>query len=257
MGVLMTYANGHGLTGADGALSVEAAFAWRLLHRAFLLDNGAEFADFFTRITLPANANDLSLGRSLHMLYAGAVATKAVAAGELLSLFVGIDEYQVLSDDNLEKLVSCLQNSKQLDKIRVYPVFAGTDWSKMSIANSSKPDTMRVPMTLLLPRDAEHAVASVPEWKERLVNEEFRRQVFYLGGMPRPVVELARSGDFNNVWGTRVQKNWNMDDHSLIKLVAWAMSGLPVKKVDCPKLRIWQRKKLPRDTTQATTLGND
>ena len=61
------------MTGADEALSVEAAFAWRLLHRAFLLDNGSEFADFFTRITLPANANDLDLGRALHVLYAGAV----------------------------------------------------------------------------------------------------------------------------------------------------------------------------------------
>lgn len=243
MGVLMTYANGHGLTGADGALSVEAAFAWRLLHRAFLLDNGSEFADFFTRITLPANANDLDLGRALHVLYAGAVATNVVAEGQLLSLFVGIDEYQVVSDDNLKKLVTCLQNCMQLGKVRVYPVFAGTDWSKMSIANSSKPDTMRVPLPLLLPRDAERAVESVPEWKERLVSEEFRRQVFYLGGMPRPVVELARSGVYKNVWRTRVEMNWDMDAHSLINLVAWAMSGLSIERRSCPNLRIRAKEK--------------
>ena len=243
MGVLVMYANGHALTGADEALSVEAAFAWRLLHRAFLLDNGAEFASFFKRRTLPANANDLALDDALHVLYAGAVATKAVAEGQLLSLFVGIDEYQVLSDDDLEKLVSCLQNCKQLDKVRVYPLFAGTDWSKMSIANSSKPDTKCVPLPLLLPRDAERAVESVPEWKERLVDEEFRRRVFYLGGMPRPVVELARSGDYKDLWRTRVKNNWKMDGQSLIKLVAWAMSGLPVKKVDCPELKIWAKEK--------------
>jgi hypothetical protein len=243
LGVLVMYANGHALTGADEVLSVEAAFAWRLLHRVFLEDNGAEFATFFKKRTLPANANDLALEDALHVLYAGALATKAVAEGQLLSLFVGIDEYQVLSDGDLEKLVSCLQNCKQLDNIRVYPLFAGTDWSKISIANSSKPDTKRVPLPLLLPRDAEHAIESVPEWKQRLVDEEFRRRVFYLGGMPRAVVELARSGDYDDVWTTRVQNNWNMDDKSLIKLVAWAMSGLPVKKADCPELKIWAKEK--------------
>ena len=134
MGVLVMYANGHALCGADTALSVEAAFAWRLLHRAFLEDNGAELTKFFTRVTLLANADDLTLEKALHLLYAGAVKTNALVNGEMLSLFVGMDEYQVLTDDALLELVSCLQNCKQLKNVRIYPLFAGTDWSKMSIA---------------------------------------------------------------------------------------------------------------------------
>ena len=247
LGVLVMYANGHSLTRADAALSVEAAFAWRLLHRAFLEENGADFAEFFNMTVLPANANDLALDDALHVLYAGAVATGVVAAGEWLSLFFGIDEYQALSDDQLEKLVSCLHNCMQLGKIRIYPLFAGTNWSKMNIVNSAMPDTMRVPLPLLLPRDAERAIESVPEWKERLADDEFRRQVFFLGGMPRPVVELARGADFDVVWRTRVKKNWKMDDHSLIKLVAWAMSGLPVQRANCPKLRIRAKEKAAKE----------
>lgn len=243
MGVLVMYANGHALCGADTALSVEAAFAWRLLHRAFLEDNGAELTKFFTRVTLPANADDLTLEKALHLLYAGAVKTNALVNGEMLSLFVGMDEYQVLTDDALLELVSCLQNCKQLKNVRIYPLFAGTDWSKMSIANSSKPDTERVPLPLLLPRDAEHTIESVPEWKDCLVDENFRRRVFYLGGMPSAVVALARCEDYDRVWEKRVRTNWQLDDPSLVTLIAWAMSGLPVDKNSCPNLKVWSKKK--------------
>jgi hypothetical protein len=113
----------------------------------------------------------------------------------------------------------------------------------LSIANSSQPDTKRVPLPLLLPREAEQAIESVTEWRDNLINDEFRRQVFYLGGMPRAVVELARSGDFEDVWRTRVLNNWNMDHPSIIRLVAWAMSGLPVDQAACPEVKVWAKEK--------------
>ncbi len=232
------YANGHALCGAD-EVSAETAFAWRLLHRVFLEGNGSEFAEFFKKRTLRSNANDLTLADALNVLYAGAVAVNAVVDGEMLSVFLGVDEYQVLTVASLDKLISSLQNCKVLKNVRVYPLFAGTDWSKMSIANSSKPDTQRVPLRLLLPVDAERAIQSVPEWSRRLLSDEFRRQFFYLGGMPRAVVELARSGNFDNVWETRVRNNWILDAPSLIKLVAWAVSGLPVDVYACLKLNVW------------------
>jgi hypothetical protein len=121
-------------------------------------------------------------------------------------------------------------------------MFAGTDWSKMSIARSSTEDTLRVPLHLLPPRDAEAAIASRADLEQYLASAVFRRHLFFLGGVPRFLVEfgnnVGRLGDSPNsdkivgaaaaVWSERVKRAWVMDARSYVKLVAYSVAGVGV-----------------------------
>jgi hypothetical protein len=235
-GVLVHYANGH--SKQQKVLGAEAGFAWRLLHRVFLEENGPEFELWYSARVLPQSGTELTLSLAIDVIYQAAVENALVREGEILSLFLGIDEYQMLSIDSLKELVQRLQDCKVVGKVRLYPLFAGTDWRKGTIANSSAPDTKRVPLPLMFPRDAEDAISSIPQWRDRLSNDDFRRNLFCLGGMPRAVVEFGATGKFGEVWETRVINNWNMDSKSFILLVAQAMSGLSVTVADSPRLKV-------------------
>jgi hypothetical protein len=48
-----------------------------------------------------------------------------------------------------------------VDGIRLYPMFSGTDLSVMSIPNSSKTETIRVPMSSLSAAEMEKAVVAL------------------------------------------------------------------------------------------------
>ena len=66
-----------------------------------------------------------------------------------------------------------------------YPMFAGTDFSVMSIANSSKTETIRVPMTLLSVSEIEDAVGALSMGSVLLGYSPVRRHLFYFGGVAR------------------------------------------------------------------------
>ena len=73
------------------------------------------------------------------------------------------------------------------------PMFAGTDWSKMSLAASaSSVSTKRVRMPLLDTEAMRKAVYGSDErMKELLLQDTFCRHLFFLGGVPRPCTEYA------------------------------------------------------------------
>ena len=211
LALVMSYANGHSVTAYERSMGSQAGFAWRLLHAVFLDANtDLGWEDFWS--DLPDNAKDLTLRLALRVLrrvLQGRVPQDAVATGgnrnEFYALFVGIDEYQLvpMNDENqhplaplLEALVNEMANQPP---VVMLPMFAGTDWSKMSSAASGSSNelsasasTTRLSMSLLDPEEMRKAVLGRGGGvEELLIQEIFCRHLFFLGGVPRPCTQYA------------------------------------------------------------------
>ncbi len=88
-----------------------------------------------------------------------------------------------------------------------------------------------MPLTLLSPQAVEDVVQSSVEGRARLVSPDFRRKLFFLGGIPRPSVKFALGESFESVWDTYVKEKWKsvkdgLSDEDLLRLIAVAVSGL-------------------------------
>ena len=226
----------------DTSIGIEASFSWRLLHRFFLSqttkldDSNMEYSSlsiFFHR-HLPLNAARLKLETALKVIH-----HVLCSHNETLSLFVGIDEYQRLPQQELDSLLDLLLSTAlSTANVCIYPMFAGTDWSKMSIARSSHAFTDRVPMPFLTPHDAFVAISSSSK-KALLSSEAFRRYLFHLGGLPRAIVEFTLGceeggpkevmrSSFARAVNRYLQRIWLTDVQSQLKLIAYALSGITV-----------------------------
>ena len=132
-----------------------------------------------------------------------------------------------------------------VDGVRIYPMFVGTDFSVISIVNSSKTEILRLPMYLLTQSDLETAISSIPYGEELLSYIPVRWHLFYLGGVPRwvteyilrlgLVIERGRGSSltaevienvFNEIKGAYVEE-WGKCLSSLdfIELAAFSVSG--------------------------------
>ncbi|KAI9346281.1 hypothetical protein BDR26DRAFT_916685 [Obelidium mucronatum] len=268
LGTLVLYHNGHQPHKVEQSMKIQASFSWRLLHRLFLEGNGPGFADWFEDF-LPSNGDELSLRVALKVVVARMVKSGELKVGQTLQMFLGVDEYQSIEEVNgirVCKVVDRVEVQKELlpellnvlgdilsdpvDGICIYPMFAGTDFSAISIANSSKTEILRLPMMLLSPAEVETAVSSVTHGPSLLMQSPVRRHLFYLGGVPRwafeyislllekiqasnhvilSIEEIEES--FKTIKNAYVEE-WGkkLEDIDLIKLAAYSVSGIPVEK---------------------------
>ncbi|KAF0707818.1 Aste57867_6533 [Aphanomyces stellatus] len=205
LGAFVIYYNGHKPQPIEASMTIEASFSWRLLHRLFLEGNGPEFGKWFSE-NLPKNCGKLQLQITLEVVRDKAIQMGISTPEDTLQMFLGIDEYQSIKDVNgirvttnqdgtkqelLQDLIDVLGHvlSSPVNAIRIFPMFAGTDLSVISIANSSKTECFRLPMLLLTPREVESAVSSIVNGPLLLLHALVRRHLFYLGGVPRWVFE--------------------------------------------------------------------
>lgn len=68
MCVIVPYFDGHGPQPVETTMTIEASFAWRLLHRVFIEGNGLNFDEWF-RSRLPSNGRQLTLEFALDVIY--------------------------------------------------------------------------------------------------------------------------------------------------------------------------------------------
>jgi hypothetical protein len=276
LGVLVTYGNGHSANMLDDLLPIQAGFSWRMLHRLFLEKNCApEYSKWDSTDFIPENASELTVDLALRVVLKLAKQFKHVKEDETLSLFVGIDEYQKIPkgrmytekldefvkahgtpvpDFELKKLreytslwllIGALQTSCSQAGLQIHPAFAGTRWGPLSIAGSSVPDVVRAPLRLLAPDRMEEVVASNEKYKENLTYPAFRRNLFFLSGIPRPSLEYACENEskfdaceneskFGGIWKSRIETKWseNLTTAQLFRLVAFSVSGIQVGVAD-------------------------
>lgn len=224
LGVFVNYGNGHAPKDFENQMPIEAAFGWRMLHRLFVEDNTSdiEAASWHSRGFLPQNADELSL----ELAFTTICIAQQLEHAHTLSLFLGIDEYQKIpfgpdydpsaEDQKVErektflwKLIAALVGCRSVRGLHLYVGFAGTRWGPMSIGGSSVPGTKRAPLNLLSPAMMEDVVRSNERLRESLVSPVFRRNLFFLGGVPRPSVLFALGREtFNGAWKDYVVSKW-------------------------------------------------
>ena len=98
LGLVVTYGNGHGVAEQDRILSIAASFGWRMLHRMFVDGNSKDLASsqWTSEGFLPSNADALTIPLVLKVVCALAQQFDLIMEGDILSLFIGIDEYQAI-----------------------------------------------------------------------------------------------------------------------------------------------------------------
>ncbi|KAI3643840.1 hypothetical protein MP228_010004 [Amoeboaphelidium protococcarum] len=240
-------------------MTIGASFAWRLLHRCFIDDNGDGFAKWFTD-SLPVNSTQLTLRLALDAIRQKWINLGRIRPVDTLHLFLGVDEYQTihlvngvkkgnqeLLQDLLDEFGAIMANPAA--GVRIYPMFAGTDLSVISIVNTSRTEVLRMPMYLLTQSDVETAICAVPNGERLLLHAPVRRHLFYLGGVPRWVTqyillllkEIERVPSDSNLDVETIEnaflfvKNqyvemWGkgLGPDNFIKLAAYALSGQQV-----------------------------
>ena len=254
LGVLISYGNGHGPVDFESRMAIEATFSWRVLHRMFVEGNAATNHVFAwsNRGFLPANADEMTLELALGVVRAGAQEFGVVQPDAPLSLFIGIDEYQKVPvgpeyDGKVEdqkqerkktylwKLIAALDRCRRVPLLHIYLGFAGTRWGPLSIGGSSVSGMHRAPMTLLRPSAMEDVIGSSEKLRGKLVSPEFRRHLFFLGGIPRPSVFYALGrGSFDELWEEEVREKWfnqetGLSPDELIRLIAHAVGGRKIE----------------------------
>ena len=120
----------------DRHLCIECSFAWRVLHLFF--KSHYRFEDWM-RDNSPANRNELKLHLVLSTLEHYWRDNKKVE--DSLLVFVGIDEYQRLGQDNLNSLlhVLCTNSSRNAhSKLTFFSMLAGTDLNMTRIVRTSR-----------------------------------------------------------------------------------------------------------------------
>ena len=158
---------------------------------------------------------------------------KKVPPDSICSLFIGVDVYQsipkgkvydekkkeildahqqtpnadisqqlkdIRKHSYLWQLVDLFNEFRSISNLKLYPAFAGTKFGDLSIAGSSVPETFRVHLSFLTPQGMEDAIMSGKN-RQKLVNDEFRQELFFLGGLPRPSIAFADgTRSFDDIW---------------------------------------------------------
>jgi hypothetical protein len=261
LGILVPYIHGFSITPVENSMNIGASLSWRLLYRCFLFNNSVIFTKWM-QTRLPSNAAEMNLQLALEVIRKKWGQLNPLIRNEVLHIFVGIDEYQVINDivGNREKqpplqdLIDAL--SVVLDSpnsnFKLYPMMAGTDVSAASVLSCSKTLTERMPMTLLSFADVENMISSVENGDLLLKKAPVRRHLLYLGGVPRwivlyasPLIEALTAKrkldlddydavfeDIKELYADKLLQPLKKQD--IIKLAAYSLSGCTVNEYESP-----------------------
>lgn len=204
---IVGYGNGHSLRPVENTIPVAASFSWRLLYY-FFLDGNHDRGFFEFMSSLPSNADQLTLRLAFETILLAfeswpraSVPSSAASSSSSVNLFVGIDEYQVIDRiagtpiDPKGHVMGLLTHFMELfrDPIRglaVFPMLAGTDLEIVSVARSSTFETVRLPMPLLT---LSQCVSALQTAQDFILEAPFLRHLFFLGGVPRWIVEYTEA----------------------------------------------------------------
>ncbi|EPZ33843.1 hypothetical protein ROZALSC1DRAFT_30715 [Rozella allomycis CSF55] len=175
----------------DEILGIHCSFAWRVLHLFFKAHYG--YQDWM-RNKSPKNRTALTLKLALSIIERYWCER---VDGNLL-VFVGIDEYQKLSQKDLNDLLDILCDASYRSShstLSFFCMLAGTDLTMTRIARTSYPNTVRIPIRFLTHREAMEAIGPYISniHAHFIVSEAFSQNVFYLGGVPRLLTKFAQS----------------------------------------------------------------
>ncbi|KAK5667760.1 hypothetical protein QVD99_005605 [Batrachochytrium dendrobatidis] len=174
----------------DKLLGIKCSFAWRLLHSVFKAQY--KFDDWMRRKS-PINRTGLTMQLALSTieLY------WSQKTRDNILLFVGVDEYQKLGQDELSSLLDILCASSyraKVSRLTFFCMLAGTDLIMIRIARTSHSNTRRTPIRFLTHMESMEAICPFISDTHCgfVVSEAFARNVFYLSGVPSLLTEFAK-----------------------------------------------------------------
>ncbi|KAI3657486.1 hypothetical protein MP638_006133 [Amoeboaphelidium occidentale] len=181
--------DGNAYGWVDESLGIECSFAWRVLHSLFKAQYSYES---WMRDKSPANRKLMTLDMALQTIEE----YWSKKTNDNILVFVGVDEYQKLDLDNLEKLLGALCNCSRVpvnSRLTLFSMLAGTDLNKTRIARTSFPNTKRVPIRFLNHSESMEAIGPYisnvhPGF---VASESFAHNVYFLGGVPRLLTKFA------------------------------------------------------------------
>ncbi|KAE8907100.1 hypothetical protein PF005_g8071 [Phytophthora fragariae] len=262
--VIVPYCDGFNPEPVEQSMSIQASFSWRLLYRFFLDYNCSHsFQEWFTW-RLPSNGDQLSL-QSVVKVIERKLRKKLQEPAALLYLFLGVDDYEKIErvgarqngskTSILRELVEIIASlvCTQSSSLILLPMFAGKDLGAIessSIANSSNYVTNRLPMGLLSMQQVFRIAMSNVRYARLLKQAQVCRHLFYLGGVPRWVVDYlttlrntCEAGKplsldniidcFDKIWARYVDAYLSrLQIQKLVRLAAVAVSGQMVDPND-------------------------
>eukprot|EP01031_Cornospumella_fuschlensis_P027558 gene27558-33284_t len=198
----VVYNNGHSITSADEQLNINQTFAARLLHWFFQEGLvGSDAMRFSTLmeslLSFPERFSSLTLILACQVIRAALEEAGMITSYDKLTLYIAIDEYQVIPDGSesksrLHQLTDLLVDASiklPASNIFLFPVFAGVEWGEITAFSSSNPLLVKVtPSLLSLPGSLKIASALFPKG---FCSSEFLDCMTELGDHPRLAVRFA------------------------------------------------------------------
>jgi hypothetical protein len=248
--------------------SIETSFAWRLLYFFFLRRSSGMALEVFLHKKVPTNAHELTLRCALETVLLACRECKLVTEQQTLCLFVGVDEYQKIAQDirpsGAVELLDCFStvHADPIDGLALLPMLTGTELGVVgNVGSSHNANIARIPMRLLAVHECEESIEAV--LPVLLEHEAARRHLFQLSGVARWSVEYAKTAGarpltsdnleraqtevrsayvpwFSELLGKEGSQS-GMSGLALVKVVAWAFSGLSVAASDGVEGISWSR----------------
>ena len=255
LGILVPYFNGHGVREIETQYSTERTFVWRLLHRYFLEDI-VLFSTFMD--TEAPKLPDITLIQAILVVCKYSSQREGFNVDERTSIFIGVDEFQTIPDNNTEigvpRLVNLIVDAAiqlRSSGINVYSMFAGTEWGKIGGIGSSNSIVKRISIPFF---DSDEKLQIAVHINPRgCRSEAFVENLHQVGDIARCAVEFCQksllsesvlgtdelgelASDIEQLHCRQWRENLNRSD--LMNLVAFGMSGISVLPAGLPSVPI-------------------
>jgi hypothetical protein len=200
MALIVQYYNGQSVQWIDDSLSVECALCWRLMYVVFLRDFELTFAEFCCGKFLPANCGALTLVITLETLRLALIEDASIkfCSTDTMVVTLGIDEFQKIAAEEadqkarLSELCLSLYSASYSRGVKVYPMFAGTDWGLIrDSGRSSGLPVRRLPVPLLTASQVDQMLQ--PLLGDLLFTSALAsKHLFVLGSLPRAALMYSK-----------------------------------------------------------------
>lgn len=257
IGILLLYYNGHSPSVDEKKLPLTFCLGWRLLHRVFIerRQDISPPMDFLTWMQLPlvnTQLQNIDLLMSLRIIRKCLLDNKTDESTTILSIFLGIDEYQYITP-NMDDLTTCIVDTSvnaTRHGIQLYPLMAGTEWAKIDGPGSAKAHCKKIAVPFLSFKGSLRVANSI--FPGSILNVTFRNYLSQLGQITRAVVRFTSDLQYqygNSVnrmsrenigrsFSSSIQLNaslWQTQPLStILKVVAYSIAGVSVQAGHIP-----------------------
>jgi hypothetical protein len=265
LGLLVVYHNGHATQKVEEGFPITMTFAWRMIHRYFF--EGITHFNVFMLI-LSYLPRQLTIVDAIRLILEaeGIDIDSRGLSDEPFSFYLGVDEFQAIHPDNWEPLLSELLSVSQsfaVRKIFLYPLFAGTEFTRLIASNLTHCVKIKIPFLKNYDSIAAHL------YPQMVTDAKFQSYLYTLGNIPRLIFEFSRLMQPNHSPAQMIanrkgvldkfSNQWDgLPRELLLRIVAYSVSGIPVDVSEVlPDSQMTWQKLADRGLLEFSVVTND